>query len=173
MDFDDLLYNIFVLFHRNPDNVLEKYQQKFQYLLVDEFQDTNFLQYAILKKLVKYPGSGENICIVGDDAQSIYAFRGATIDNILDFGKDFANLQTFKLEQNYRSGKFIVNAANNVITNNLKQINKEIWTSHPDSSKIGFVFQFHYLLNEFSVLRRKLPVLVIRLLMNIHARITY
>ena len=139
MDFDDLLYNIFVLFHRNPDNVLEKYQQKFQYLLVDEFQDTNFLQYAILKKLVKYPGSGENICIVGDDAQSIYAFRGATIDNILDFGKDFANLQTFKLEQNYRSGKFIVNAANNVITNNLKQIKKEIWTSQPDSSKIGMV----------------------------------
>lgn len=139
MDFDDLLYNIFVLFHRNPDNVLEKYQAKFKYLLVDEFQDTNFLQYAILKKLIKYPGSPENLCIVGDDAQSIYAFRGATIDNILDFSKDFPNLKTFKLEQNYRSGKYIVNAANNVITNNRNQIKKEIWTSQPEASKIGMI----------------------------------
>ncbi len=139
MDFDDLLYNTFVLFHRNPDNVLEKYREKFQYLLVDEFQDTNFLQYAILKKLVKYPGSKENLCIVGDDAQSIYAFRGATIENILDFNNDFKGLRTFKLEQNYRSGKYIVNAANNVITHNRRQIKKEIWTSQSDSRRIGLI----------------------------------
>ncbi len=139
MDFDDLLYNTFVLFHRNPENVLEKYRERFQYLLVDEFQDTNFLQYAILKKLVKYPGSKENLCIVGDDAQSIYAFRGATIDNILDFNNDFKGLRTFKLEQNYRSGKFIVNAANNVITHNRRQIKKEIWTSQSDSRRIDLI----------------------------------
>jgi DNA helicase-2/ATP-dependent DNA helicase PcrA len=139
MDFDDLLFNTFILFHRNPDNVLEKYQQKFKYLLVDEFQDTNFLQYAILKKLIKYPESQHNLCIVGDDAQSIYAFRGATIENILDFSKDFPHLQTFKLEQNYRSGQYIVNAANNVINYNHRQIKKEIWTSQADSAKISTV----------------------------------
>ena len=139
MDFDDLLFNTFILFHRNPDNVLEKYQQKFKYLLVDEFQDTNFLQYAILKKLIKYPDSQHNLCIVGDDAQSIYAFRGATIENILDFSKDFPQLQTFKLEQNYRSGQYIVNAANNVINYNHRQIKKEIWTSQADSAKISTV----------------------------------
>jgi DNA helicase-2/ATP-dependent DNA helicase PcrA len=139
MDFDDLLFNTFILFHRNPDNVLEKYQQKFKYLLVDEFQDTNFLQYAILKKLIKYPESQHNLCIVGDDAQSIYAFRGATIENILDFSKDFPQLQTFKLEQNYRSGQYIVNAANNVINYNHRQIKKEIWTSQADSAKISTV----------------------------------
>ncbi|MCO6461695.1 MAG: UvrD-helicase domain-containing protein [Saprospiraceae bacterium] len=139
MDFDDLLFNTFILFHRNPDNVLEKYQQKFKYLLVDEFQDTNFMQYAILKKLITFPGSQINLCIVGDDAQSIYAFRGATIENILDFSKDFPHLKTFKLEQNYRSGKFIVNAANNVINYNIRQIKKEIWTDQSDSPKIGVV----------------------------------
>ena len=127
MDFDDLLYQIYVLLHQNPD-LADKYRQRFKYLLVDEFQDTNFLQYSIVKKLVVYPGSPQNVCVVGDDAQSIYAFRGATIDNILDFEKDFKNLKTFKLEQNYRSTHHIVEAANEVITYNKKQIRKTIWT---------------------------------------------
>lgn len=127
MDFDDLLYQTYVLLHQNPD-IADKYRQRFKYLLVDEFQDTNFLQYSIVKKLIVYPGSPQNVCVVGDDAQSIYAFRGATIDNILDFEKDFKNLKTFKLEQNYRSTHHIVEAANEVITYNKKQIRKTIWT---------------------------------------------
>jgi DNA helicase-2/ATP-dependent DNA helicase PcrA len=136
MDFDDLLLQLYRLFRDNPDNVLEKYQRKFRYLHVDEFQDTNFLQYAILRRLVKYPGSPENVFVVGDDAQSIYAFRGATIDNILDFEKDYPNLQTFKLEQNYRSTHHIVSAANEVISFNRKQLQKTIWTDRPDRAKI-------------------------------------
>jgi len=108
MDFDDLLFQLYYLFHLNPDEVLEKYRKKYQYILVDEFQDTNYLQYSILKKLSIYEGSKQNICAVGDDAQSIYAFRGATVENILDLEKDYKNLQTFKLEQNYRSTEHIV-----------------------------------------------------------------
>ena len=107
---------------------MDKYRKKFKYLLVDEFQDTNYLQYAIIKKLTKYDGSGNNICVVGDDAQSIYAFRGATVDNILDFEKDYKTLKTFKLEQNYRSTTHIVEAANSVIGHNKKQIKKKIWS---------------------------------------------
>lgn len=141
MDFDDLLYQFFVLLHRNPDNVLEKYQKRFRYYMVDEFQDTNSLQYGILKKLVLYDGSPRNLCVVGDDAQSIYAFRGATIDNILDFEKDFKDLKTFKLEQNYRSTHFIVRAANDIISFNKKQIKKEIWTDKnlTESSRIKVI----------------------------------
>ncbi|MDH3650769.1 MAG: UvrD-helicase domain-containing protein, partial [Saprospiraceae bacterium] len=139
MDFDDLLYKLFELLQSNPDNVLEKYQTRFAYLLVDEFQDTNYLQYAILKKLVKFEGSQENLCVVGDDAQSIYAFRGATIDNILNFKKDFPALQTFKLEQNYRSTHFIVEAANEVIKHNKNQIQKKIWTNQVDGSKLKLI----------------------------------
>jgi DNA helicase-2/ATP-dependent DNA helicase PcrA len=141
MDFDDLLYQFYILLHRNPENVLEKYQQKFKFYMVDEFQDTNFLQYGILKKLVIYDGSQNNLCVVGDDAQSIYSFRGATIDNILDFEKDFKDLKTFKLEQNYRSTHFIVQAANDIITHNSKQIKKEIWTDKDlsQSNKIKIV----------------------------------
>ena len=139
MDFDDLLYQLFLLLDRNPDNVREKYQQKFKYVLVDEFQDTNSLQYAILKLLVCYPGSPNNVCVVGDDAQSIYAFRGATIKNILDFQNDFKNLQTFKLEQNYRSTEHIVQAANEVITHNQKQIQKKIWSDKGSGQKIQVV----------------------------------
>jgi DNA helicase II / ATP-dependent DNA helicase PcrA len=141
MDFDDLLYQFYILLHRNPDGVLEKYQQKFRYFMVDEFQDTNFLQYGILKKLVVYEGSGRNLCVVGDDAQSIYSFRGATIDNILDFEKEFKDLKTFKLEQNYRSTHFIVQAANDVINFNKKQIKKDIWTDKDvaQSSKIKII----------------------------------
>lgn len=136
MDFDDLLYQLYRLLRENPDGVAEKYQRKFRYLHVDEFQDTNFLQYAILRRLLKYEGSPENIFAVGDDAQSIYAFRGATIDNILDFEKDFPNLRTYKLEQNYRSTHHIVQAANDVIAYNRRQLHKTIWTDKEDRHKI-------------------------------------
>ncbi len=135
MDFDDLLYQLYRLLHQNPD-VADKYRQRFRYLMVDEFQDTNYLQYSIVKKLVLYPNSPQNVCVVGDDAQSIYAFRGATIDNILDFKKDFNELKTFKLEQNYRSTQHIVEAANHVISHNKRQIQKTIWTSKTDGQKI-------------------------------------
>jgi DNA helicase II / ATP-dependent DNA helicase PcrA len=135
MDFDDLLYYTFYVLHLHAD-VAEKYRKKFKYVMVDEFQDTNFLQYSIIKKLVVYDGSPRNVCVVGDDAQSIYAFRGATIQNILDFEADFTNLQTFKLEQNYRSTVHIVEAANEVIGNNRRQIQKKIWTDKLDSQRI-------------------------------------
>lgn len=135
MDFDDLLYQLYILLHQNPE-VADKYRQRFRYLMVDEFQDTNYLQYSIVRKLIVYPSSPQNVCVVGDDAQSIYAFRGATIDNILDFKKDFLNLQTFKLEQNYRSTQHIVAAANQVISHNKRQIQKTIWTSKTDGQKI-------------------------------------
>ncbi|MBK7410590.1 MAG: UvrD-helicase domain-containing protein [Saprospirales bacterium] len=138
MDFDDLLYRMFELLHTNPEGVREKYQQRFRYVMVDEFQDTNHLQYEIVKKLVNYEGSPRNICVVGDDAQSIYAFRGATIQNILDFEQDFKkyNIQVYKLEQNYRSTSHIVQAANEVITNNRKQIPKSIWSDKGDGERI-------------------------------------
>jgi len=136
MDFDDLLFQLYYLFHLNPDEVLEKYRKKYQYVLVDEFQDTNYLQYSILKKLSIYEGSKQNICAVGDDAQSIYAFRGATVENILDLEKDYKNLQTFKLEQNYRSTEHIVQAANATIRYNKKQIQKKIWSDKGVGHKI-------------------------------------
>ena len=136
MDFDDLLLQLFRLLRDNPDNVVEKYRQKFQYIHVDEFQDTNFLQYAILRRLIKYDGSKENLFVVGDDAQSIYAFRGATIDNIIDFERDYPNLKVYKLEQNYRSTHHIVAAANQVISYNKKQLQKTIWTDKNERQKI-------------------------------------
>ena len=136
MDFDDLLYQLYRLFQQNPDNVVDKYRRRFRYIHVDEFQDTNFLQYAIIRQLVKYEGSPENVFIVGDDAQSIYAFRGATIDNILDFEKDYPTLKTFKLEQNYRSTHHIVSAANEVISYNRRQLQKTIWTDREERQKI-------------------------------------
>ncbi len=136
MDFDDLLLQMFRLLYQNPEQVREKYQNQFRYLLVDEFQDTNSLQYEIIKLLVMYHGSSNNICVVGDDAQSIYSFRGATIENILQFENDFPDLQTFKLEQNYRSTSYIVNAANEVINHNKRQIQKKIWTDKSDGNKI-------------------------------------
>ncbi len=136
MDFDDLLLQMFRLLYLNPDNIRQKYQQLFKYVLVDEFQDTNHLQYEIVKMFVNYEDSPNNICIVGDDAQSIYSFRGATIENILRFEKDFGNVATFKLEQNYRSTSYIVDAANELITNNKKQIKKKIWTDQLGGNKI-------------------------------------
>ncbi len=136
MDFDDLLYKFFYLLRDNPDEVRQKYQQQFQYILVDEFQDTNFLQYAILKMLSRYPGSRQNVCIVGDDAQSIYAFRGADISNILDFQSEFQDVKIVKLEQNYRSTVHIVNSANHLISFNKRQIKKKIWTDNTEGPKV-------------------------------------
>jgi DNA helicase II / ATP-dependent DNA helicase PcrA len=132
MDFDDLLYNMNVLLRDFPE-VLYKYQQKFRYILVDEYQDTNYAQYLIVKHLA---AKNENICVVGDDAQSIYAFRGANIQNILNFKKDYPDAKVFKLEQNYRSTGLIVKAANGVIENNKNQIFKEIWTENEEGDKI-------------------------------------
>ncbi|MEN0006707.1 MAG: UvrD-helicase domain-containing protein [Bacteroidota bacterium] len=141
MDFDDLLYRLFELLQKNPDQVVEKYREKFKYVLVDEFQDTNHLQYSIVRKLINYKGSNRNICVVGDDAQSIYAFRGATIQNILDFEEDFKDhgIQVFKLEQNYRSTEHIVQAANEVILYNKRQIQKKIWSDKGTGQKIKLV----------------------------------
>ncbi len=139
MDFDDLLFQLYYLLHLNPDDVLDKYRKKFKYILVDEFQDTNYLQYAILKKLTLYDNSKQNLCVVGDDAQSIYAFRGATVDNILDLSKDYKTLQTFKLEQNYRSTSHIVQAANATIGYNKKQIKKKIWSDKGSGHKIRVI----------------------------------
>ena len=127
MDFDDLLYNTNVLFRDHLD-ALNKYQQRFRYVLVDEFQDTNLSQYLITKKLAAV---NQNICVVGDDAQSIYAFRGADIQNILNFEKDYPDLRVIKLEQNYRSTQNIVAAANSVINKNRAQLKKNVWTQNP------------------------------------------
>jgi DNA helicase-2/ATP-dependent DNA helicase PcrA len=132
MDFDDLLFNTNVLFRDHLD-VLNKYQQRFKYVMVDEFQDTNISQYLITKKLASVH---QNICVVGDDAQSIYAFRGADIQNILNFEKDYPDLFVVKLEQNYRSTKTIVEAANSIIDKNKAQLQKVVWTSNPEGDLI-------------------------------------
>ncbi len=139
MDFDDLLLQMFKLLYTNPDDIRSKYQRQFKYLMVDEFQDTNFLQYEILKLFSIYKDSPHNICIVGDDAQSIYSFRGATIENILQFEQDFPEVQTYKLEQNYRSTSHIVEAANQVISYNKRQIQKKIWTDRGTGNKIKVI----------------------------------
>ena len=140
MDFDDLLYRLYELFQNHPE-VADKYRAKFRYLMVDEFQDTNFLQYSIVKKFVNYPNSPRNVCVVGDDAQSIYAFRGATIQNILDYETDFQQfgIKVFKLEQNYRSTEHIVKAANEVIAYNKKQIKKTIRSEKGAGQKIQII----------------------------------
>lgn len=132
MDFDDLLFNMNILLRDHPD-VLIKYQNRFKYIMVDEYQDTNYSQYLIVKKLA---ARFQNICVVGDDAQSIYAFRGANIQNIFNFRRDYPNLHLFKLEQNYRSTKVIVEAANSVISHNKEQIEKEIWTDNAQGNRI-------------------------------------
>jgi DNA helicase-2/ATP-dependent DNA helicase PcrA len=132
MDFDDLLLNTNILFRDFPD-VLAAYQERFAYVLVDEYQDTNYSQYLIIKKLVS---SHHNICVVGDDAQSIYSFRGARIENILNFKNDYNDYQLFKLEQNYRSTQTIVNAANTIIANNEGQIRKKVYSMNEAGEKI-------------------------------------
>ncbi len=141
MDFDDLLYRLYELFQTDPDDALAKYRARFRYILVDEFQDTNHLQYSIIRKLGHYEQSPRNICVVGDDAQSIYSFRGATIQNILDFENDFQHfgIKVFKLEQNYRSTEHIVQDANEVIANNRKQIQKKIWSDKGDGHRIKVI----------------------------------
>ena len=132
MDFDDLLLRTNELLNMHP-SVLAKYQERFKYILVDEYQDTNHSQYLIVRALSdKY----QNICVVGDDAQSIYGFRGANISNILNFQKDYDDVKLYRLEQNYRSTKNIVNAANSVINHNKNKIDKLVWTSNTDGSKI-------------------------------------
>ncbi len=132
MDFDDLLLNTNILFRDNPE-VLEKYSNAFRYILVDEYQDTNFAQYLIVAKLASGHG---NLAVVGDDAQSIYSFRGARIENILNFKKDYPGYKLFKLEQNYRSTKTIVEAANSLISKNRNQITKKVWSANADGEKI-------------------------------------
>ncbi|WP_281838696.1 ATP-dependent helicase [Odoribacter laneus] len=132
MDFDDLLLQTNILFRDFPE-VLAKYQQKFRYILVDEYQDTNYSQYLIIKKLSE---SHHNICVVGDDAQSIYSFRGARIENILNFRNDYPDFKIFKLEQNYRSTTTIVNAANSIISKNKEQIPKRIFSENEEGEKI-------------------------------------
>jgi DNA helicase-2/ATP-dependent DNA helicase PcrA len=132
MDFDDLLLKTNELLNRFPE-VLAKYQERFKYIHVDEYQDTNHSQYLIVKALAdKY----ENLCVVGDDAQSIYGFRGANIENILSFQKDYSDSTVYRLEQNYRSTKNIVNAANSVINNNINKLEKEVWTKNESGEKI-------------------------------------
>lgn len=132
MDFDDLLFKTNVLLREHPD-VLYKYQNKFRYLMVDEYQDTNYSQYLIVKRLAAI---NENLCVVGDDAQSIYAFRGANIQNILNFEKDYPDLKVFKLEQNYRSTQNIVNVANSIIANNKNQLKKNVFSENETGEKI-------------------------------------
>ncbi len=135
MDFDDLLFKMYILLKNNADS-LSKYQRKFKYILIDEYQDTNPAQYEIIKLL---GAMHENVCVVGDDAQSIYSFRGATIANILQFQKDYDDVKVVKLEQNYRSTKTILNVANQIIGNNKDQIEKKLFTDNAEGEKIKLV----------------------------------
>ena len=132
MDFDDLIMNTVLLFKKNPE-VLEKYQNKFKYILVDEYQDTNYVQYVLVRSLAEKSG---NLCVVGDDDQSIYKFRGATIENILNFEKNFKGAKTIRLEQNYRSTQTILDAANAIIQNNAGRKGKTLWTENEKGDKI-------------------------------------
>lgn len=134
LDFDDLIFKTVQLFAQNPD-VLDKYRERFLYIMVDEYQDTNTCQYTLIRQLSsKY----RNLCVVGDDDQSIYGWRGANIRNILDFEKDFKNTLVIKLEQNYRSTKTILDAANSVIKNNISRKDKELWTDNENGELIKF-----------------------------------
>ncbi|RYE00465.1 MAG: ATP-dependent DNA helicase [Sphingobacteriales bacterium] len=135
MDFDDLLFKMYELLKTQPE-VLAKYQHRFKYVLIDEYQDTNTAQYKIVKMLAAVH---ENICVVGDDAQSIYSFRGATIQNILQFQNDYDDVKVIKLEQNYRSTQSILNVANTIIGNNKNQIPKNLWTENEHGEKIKLV----------------------------------
>ena len=135
MDFDDLLFKMHLLLTTFPES-LSKYQHKFKYIMIDEYQDTNTSQYEIVKLL---GAMHENVCVVGDDAQSIYSFRGATIQNILQFQKDYDEINVVKLEQNYRSTKTILNVANEVISNNKDQIDKKLFTDNSEGDKIKLI----------------------------------
>src|SRR6267154_2248362 len=133
MDFDDLLLKFYELLKNFPES-LSKYQHKFRYIMIDEYQDTNRAQYEIIKLL---GAMHENVCVVGDDAQSIYSFRGATIQNILQFQKDYDEVKLVKLEQNYRSTQSILHVANEVIKNNKSQIEKNLFTENAEGEKIN------------------------------------
>ena len=135
MDFDDLLLKFYLLLSTHPES-LSKYQRKFKYIMIDEYQDTNTAQYQIIKLL---GAMHENVAVVGDDAQSIYSFRGATIENILQFQKDYDEVKIVLLEQNYRSSQSILHVANNVIANNKGQLPKKLWTSNEEGEKIKLV----------------------------------
>jgi DNA helicase-2/ATP-dependent DNA helicase PcrA len=135
LDYDDLLFKMYELLRDFPE-VLYKYQHKFKYIMIDEYQDTNAVQYQVIKLLAAVH---ENIAVVGDDAQSIYSFRGATIENILQFQKDYDDVKVVKLEQNYRSTQSILNVANEVIKNNKGQIPKDLWTNNHEGEKIRLV----------------------------------
>jgi DNA helicase-2/ATP-dependent DNA helicase PcrA len=141
LDFDDLINKTIDLFRKEPD-ILEKYQDRFQYVMVDEYQDTNKAQYQLIRMLAKKNG---NLCVVGDADQSIYKFRGADIRNILDFEKDYPNAKTIKLEQNYRSTKRILRAANEVIKGNLSRKKKKLWTENEEGERI----RYHKAYNEY------------------------
>ena len=170
MDFDDLLLKFYQLLSTHPES-LSKYQRKFKYIMIDEYQDTNTSQYQIIKLL---GAMHENVAVVGDDAQSIYSFRGATIENILQFQKDYDEVKVVMLEQNYRSSQMILNVANEIIGNNKGQIPKKLWTSNKEGEKIKLVrtatdndegkfvadtiqeqkLRNHYRNNEFAILYR-------------------
>ncbi len=155
MDFDDLLLNINILFRDHPE-VTAKYQQMFRYILVDEYQDTNYAQYIIVRRLAQHHS---RVCVVGDDAQSIYSFRGAKIENILRFRNDFPEATTFKLEQNYRSTRTIVSAANSVIEKNANRIKKESFSEGPVGEQIK-VLRAYTDMEEASLLADELRTLV-------------
>ncbi|MCW3090313.1 MAG: family ATPase [Ferruginibacter sp.] len=135
MDFDDLLFKMYILLKNHPES-LSKYQRKFKYIMIDEYQDTNTSQYEIIKLL---GAMHENVCVVGDDAQSIYSFRGATIENILQFSRDYDDVRVVKLEQNYRSSNSILSVANEIIGNNKNQLPKKLWTEKGNGDKIKLV----------------------------------
>lgn len=154
MDFDDLLFYTYILFRDHPE-VLAKYASQFRYLLVDEYQDTNYAQHSIVVQLCK---EHHRVCVVGDDAQSIYSFRGANIDNILNFTQTFPGARTFKLEQNYRSTQTIVNAANSLIEKNVRQIHKEVFSKNERGEPIP-VFQAYSDVEEADIVTNKIAAL--------------
>lgn len=154
MDFDDLLFYTFLLFRDHPD-VLARYQEQFRYILVDEYQDTNVAQHSIVMQLVK---NHQHVCVVGDDAQSIYSFRGADIDNILYFTKAYPGTRVFKLEQNYRSTQSIVSAANSLISKNMRQIHKEVYSKKDQGDPIS-VFQAYSDVEEGEIVINKIAEL--------------
>lgn len=154
MDFDDLLFYTFLLFRDHPD-VLAHYQEQFRYILVDEYQDTNVAQHSIVMQLAK---NHQHVCVVGDDAQSIYSFRGADIDNILYFTKAYPGTRVFKLEQNYRSTQSIVSAANSLISKNMRQIHKEVYSKKDQGDPIN-VFQAYSDVEEGEIVINKIAEL--------------
>lgn len=154
MDFDDLLFYTFLLFRDHPD-VLARYQEQFRYILVDEYQDTNVAQHSIVMQLAK---NHQHVCVVGDDAQSVYSFRGADIDNILYFTKAYPGTRVFKLEQNYRSTQSIVSAANSLISKNMRQIHKEVYSKKDQGDPIS-VFQAYSDVEEGEIVINKIAEL--------------